>query len=438
MPEPEPPEAPTAASRRPAWLAPVVLAAAGMSVASGFAQFSATATLGDVAAAFGADLSDGSSVAAQTGLAGTTLGLGLALIRLASLGSLPLAELADRHGRRGVLLGVTTAGLAISALAALAPSFWFLVAILALSRPLLSATNAVSGVVAAEETDSRDRAKAVGLIAAAYGLGAGLTALVRGAGDFHFRTVFALAVVPLVLMPLLARPLRETGRYAGLRRMLAQEPRARLRLRLGRVPPALRGRLLLLAGLSVGIAFVTGPVNGLLFVYAERIVHLSPSTTGVVVLIAGPIGLAGLLAGRWAADRVGRRPSAAVAHAALAAAGIVTYRGGGPAAIGGYLLTVFAGGALSPAVGSLAAELFPTSSRATAAGWLTVSGVLGAVSGLVCFGALADRTGFAAAAMAICLPVALASPLWFRLPETRGMELEQSAPEPQPEPDPAS
>lgn len=430
MPEPEPPEAPTSRRRRPDWLAPAVLAAAGLSVASGFAQFSATATLGDVAAAFGADLGEGTSVAAQTGLAGTTLGLGLALIRLASLGSLPLAELADRHGRRVVLLAVTTAGLAISALAALAPSFWFLVAILALSRPLLSATNAVSGVVAAEETQSQGRAKAVGLIAAAYGLGAGLTALVRGAGEFHFRTMFALAIVPLLFMPLVARPLRETGRYAGLRELLAREPGARRRLRLGRVPPALRARLMLLAGLGAGIAFVTGPVNGLLFVYAERIVHLSPARTGVVVLAAGPVGLVGLLAGRWAADHVGRRPSAAAGQAALAAAGILTYRGGGPAAIGGYLLTVFAGGALSPAVGALAAELFPTSSRATAAGWLTVSGVLGAVGGLVCFGALADRSGFATAAVAICLPVALVSPLWFRLPETRGMELEQSAPEP--------
>jgi MFS family permease len=220
--------------------------------------------------------------------------------------------------------------------------------------------------------------------------------------------------------------------------LFRSEPAVRTRLRLGRVPASLRGRLLLLALMSGGIAFVSGPVNGLLFVYAERIVHLRPATTGLAVLAAGPIGLAGLLAGRWIADHLGRRIDAAGGQAVMAIAGMLTYRGGGAAAIGGYLVTIFAGGVLSPAAGALAAELFPTSSRATAAGWLTVSGVLGAVTGLVCFGTLADRTGFSSAALAICLPVALLSPLWFRLPETRGLELEESAPEPEAGPEPAA
>src|SRR5688500_9435443 len=99
------PEAPNTPRGRRDWLAPAVLTAAALSVASGFAQFAATATLGDVAAAFGRT-SAGDSVMARAGLAGSTLGAGLAVIRLASLASLPLAELADRRGRRGVLLTV--------------------------------------------------------------------------------------------------------------------------------------------------------------------------------------------------------------------------------------------------------------------------------------------------------------------------------------------
>ena len=43
-------------------------------------------------------------VAAQIGLPATTLGIALALIRLASLFSLPAAALADRFGRRNLLL----------------------------------------------------------------------------------------------------------------------------------------------------------------------------------------------------------------------------------------------------------------------------------------------------------------------------------------------
>lgn len=450
MSAPQPPEAPRTRGSRRDWLAPAVLAAAGLSVASGFAQFAATATLGDVAAAFG-EAGPGDSIVAQAGLAGSTLGAGLAVIRLASLASLPLAELADRRGRRGVLLGVASAGLALTAMAALAPTFWTLVAVLALGRPLLSATNAISGVFAAEETGAHGRARALGLVTAAYGLGAGLTALLRAvSGGMSFRWVFALAAVPLLAMPLLARRLHETDRYAALRERVERvggiggiegvegaaraEPLERRpgagRYRLGKVPAPLRPRLLLLAVLGVALAFASGPVNGLLFLYAERIVGLAPSTTAVVVLAAGPVGLAGLLTGRWAADRFGRRVTAATAQVAVGLAGIATYRGGATTAIAGYLVSICASGAFGPAAAALAAELFPTSARATAAGWLTVSGVLGAVAGLLAFGALADAQGFAVAAWAVGAPVALLSPLYFRLPETRGLELEQSAPEP--------
>lgn len=427
MSAPQPPEAPRSATRRD-WLGPAVLSAAGLSVASGFAQFAATATLGDVAAAFGRT-SAGDSVVAQAGLAGSTLGVGMAVIRLASLASLPLAELADRRGRRKVFLTVTATGLTLTTLAALAPSYWTLVAVLAMARPLLSATNAIAGVVAAEQTRAGGRAKALGLVTAAYGLGAGLTGVLRAAGrGLGFRGVFALAAVPLLALPLLARPLRETDRWAALREEIERRPGERGRL--AHVPTALRGRLALLAVLALALSFLSGPVNGMLFVYAERIVRLDRSATAMAVLAAGPVGLTGLLLGRLAADRVGRRITAATAHAMVSLSGVATYRGGGTAAVAGYLVTVCAGGALGPAAAALASELFPTSSRATAAGWLTVSGVVGAVGGLVTFGVLADRAGFATAAMIVGVPVALLSPLYLRLPETRGLELEESAPEP--------
>jgi MFS family permease len=418
----------TRSRRARGWLAPAVLAAAALSAASGFAQFAATATLADVAAAFGHPTEQGTSAAETIGLAGTTLGLGLAVIRLASLGALPLAELADRRGRRLVLLRVAALGLGLTAVAALAPGFWVFVAILALGRPLLSAVNAVSGVVASEETDSRNRSKALALIAASYGTGAGLTALLRSSGGgLEFRVIFALSLAPLFLLPLIARPLHETDRYRALRETLQQPGRRGLRL--GHVPRGLRGRLALLAALAGAIAFVSGPVTGLIFVYAEAVVGLAPSVTAMIVLAAAPLGLAGLLVGRWAADHLGRRPAAAASQTLVGLAGVLTYRGGSAAAIGGYLLSIFAASAFAPAGGALAAELFPTSSRATAAGWLTVAGVLGAVSGLVVFGALVDAGGFALAALVVGLPVALTGGLYLLLPETRGMELEESAPE---------
>jgi len=413
------------------WRHPAILAVAAATVAAGFAQFGATTALGDVARAFG-QAGEGASVVAKVGLSGTTLGLGLAVVRLASLASLPLAALADGHGRRRVLLGCVTGGLAATALAALSPGYWWFVALFALGRPMLSATNAIAGVVAAEETQSRDRAKAIGLVAAGYGIGAGLTALARGAaGDaLGFRGLFALALVPLAGTPLLARWLEEPDRYRRLRAAADPQPVAARPPVLGIVPAGLRPRLWLLAALAFAIAFVTGPMNTFLFVYAENALGMSRSSTAAMVLAAGPVGLVGLLIGRWAADRLGRRITAAGTQAMVALAGMLTYSGSRAAVVGGYLLAILVASAYAPSFGALGAELFPTGARATAAGWVVAAGVLGAVAGLVAFGLLTDvLDSFATAAVLVCGPVVLTCVLFARLPETRGLELEQSAPD---------
>jgi MFS family permease len=427
MPRPEP----TTTPRLHGWLHPAVLSAAALSAAAGFAQFGAIAALGDIAAAFG-EVAETGSVAEQAGLSGTVLGLGLALIRLASLASLPLAGMADHLGRRRVLLWCCALGLALTAAAAASPSYWWFVAAFALARPLLSATNAVAGVVAAEETPSADRARAIALITAGYGIGAGLTALIRGIGDgaVGFRLLFVLALVPLLLIPLVARILEEPERFTTVRRAtdVGRVPRRGLLFDVLR--PALRRRLLTLAGLAFAIAAIASPLTGYLFVYGENVLRMAPSTVALAVFAAGPVGLMGLLLGRWAADRVGRRWTGGLAQAIVAVAAVITYSGSPTAVVGGYLLNVVAASAYAPAMGALSSELFPTSLRATAAGWLTCAGVLGAVTGLLVFGLLIDAfDGFASAALVVAAPVLLASAAFTLLPETRGMELEESAPE---------
>jgi MFS family permease len=400
------------------WRHRTVLAAAGLSVAAGYGQFAIFTALGDVAVAFG------ESGTSALGLSGTQLGAGLALVRLAALGGLPLAALADSRGRRSVLLTTAAAGLAFSAAAAFSPGYWWFIALFALGRPLLSATNAICGVIAAEETGSRDRAKAVALITAAYGTGAGLTAILRpflpGTG---FRTLFALTLVPLAALPLLARLLEEPERFRVART-------TRPRLDLGAVPRQLRPRLGVLCLLAVAGSFTTSPLNAYIFAYAERVLGLSPAATAVVAPAAAVTGGLGLLAGRWAADHLGRRSTSVAMHVLVGVAGVLTYTRSPGIAIGGYLLGLLAGSAYAPAVGALSAEIFPTAERATAAGWLTAAAAVGAVTGLFTFGWLVDTLdSFLRAALLVSVPVAVTAPLYLRLPETRGLELEQSAPE---------
>jgi MFS family permease len=403
--------------RRQAWRTAPVWSVALLSVGSGMAAFGVTAVIGDVAASFGQP-GAGEGELAEIGLPVTTVGVALAVIRLASLGSLPLAALADRVGRRRMLLTVAAVGLTMTALAAASPGFWWYVALVALARPSLAAVNVLAGVVAAEESRARDRAGAIALITAAYGLGSGLVSVGRGLlpGEPSFRSVTAFVLLPLLLLPLLARLVREPPISCGRSWTGDGLP--------GAVPRHLRRRVTVLATMVGMIAVATGPGFTYLFVYGERVLGATPLQVSTLVLAAGPVGLTGILLGRWSADRLGRRITGALAMAGTGLGVALAYSGGFAALGTGYLTTILLASAFAPAQGTLASELVPTAVRATVAGWLAVTGVVGAVIGLMAFGVLADLTGGFAAAALLGLVVAVAALGFTLLPETRGVELE--------------
>jgi MFS family permease len=404
-----------------AWTSRAVVGVALAAFASGFGQFGLVAALGDVARAFG-HVAHGQTIADRVGLSGTELGIGLAVNRLASLGSLPLIGMADRSGRRKVLLVTLTGGLLLTVASAASPGYWWFVVIFACGRPLLSTTNALAQVCAAEQTDAAGRASAVALTAAGYGVGAGAVAIIDSlaSGALGFRGLFALACLPLALVPLLRRWVEEPDRFT-VGRGSADHPRPVV----GPVGPRFRGRLAIVCGLAVAVSVITGPANSFVFVYAQNVLHQPGGVTAVMVVAAGVAGLAGLLGGRWLTDHLGRRPTGTLAMLGLAGFGTLAYGGSRTELVVGYVLGVLAGSILAPAVGSLLAELFPTSVRASVAGWWVGAGVVGAVAGLVLFGAVADvGDRFALAAAVTFLPVSLAAGLFWLVPETRGREPE--------------
>jgi MFS family permease len=433
------------------WSDGPLLAVAWISFASGVGQFGAVAALGDVARTFGHVVS-GTTIADQAGLSGTALGLGLACIRLASLGALPLAALADRLGRRVVLLAVSAVGLTITLLAAASPGYWWFVVIFATGRPLLSAANSLCSVIAAEETASKERAKAMALIAATYGIGAGITAIIHSlAGSaVGFRGICLLAAVPLATLPFVARKIEEPVRFSGLSRTTATEAlfgvssddgapggrspteavtKRRFSL-LAATRRPYRGRLFIVALLAFFLSMVTGPANTFVFLFAQNVVHLSGTVTAMMVVCAGVTGFGGLLVGRWSADKFGRRPTAAIAMMVVSVLGVVTYGGSKAGLFLGYIIAVGIAAILAPAAGSLVNEMFPTEVRASVGGWQVAAGVIGAATGLVVFGEVADiGNRFAIAAAVTFLPSILVALAFWLLPETMGKEPEDLWPE---------
>ena len=354
------------------WTVRTVIGVAIASFCAGFGQFGVVAALGSVARTFG-HVVHGATLADQAGLSGTKLGVGLAIIRLASLGALAATGLADRTGRRRALVSSVAVGLALTVLAAASPGYWWFVVIFACGRPLLSATGAVAQVIAAEQTDTASRATALALVAAGYGIGAGVIAIVHSLASsvLGFRAFFALAVIPLALVPLIARWVVEPDRFNIAHAV--DEPVTPI---IGAVARPYVRNLAIVAALSFAMSFVTGPANSFIFLYAQNVKHLSGAVTAAMEVAAGVTGLAGLLIGRWMSDHVGRRVTGALGMVGLGACGVIAYSGPAWALVVGYVLGIMAGSIFAPAGGALVNELFPTAVRASASGWVLAVGVL--------------------------------------------------------------
>ena len=402
-------------------LSRVTLALFSIALIAGFAQFGAVASLNDVARHFGHLVDTRHSLRSAVGLSGSVLGLGLAVLRLASLGAMPLTATADRWGRRRILRDTLLIGLSVTAVAALSPSYWFFVVCFAVARPLLTASSTLVQVVTVEISSTARRVHRLVIMAAGGGIGAGVSAILHGVirGPDSFRWLFAVAVVPTIGAPWLMRqvpePISRSSDY----------PWARL----GAIPKDVRGRLGIVAAVLFAVGMITGPANGFAFVYAEGVLRFSPHLVAGVVALSAVSGLGGLLIGRRLAHTIGRRGTVTWGVLLVATTSTVAYGGGRTSFVVGYFLGVGAAGLLAPAASALSTEIFSHSVRATAAGWIAVAGVLGATAGLALFGFVGDavhRSGAGSlrvAALVTFLPLLPTLLLLRRVPESRGVEL---------------
>ena len=351
------------------------------------------------------------------------LSYALAVVASGSLGVLVLGPLADRFGRRRLLL--VSVGLlgAFGVLTGTARTLGALIAWQLFARVFQEGALFSAAVLAAEEIPAERRAAGQGILGTINSFGPGLAALLLATiavVPFGWRGLCVVSALPIALLPVLRRQVPESQRW------LARGGRSSTR-----PPRAYRGRLL--AAMVVVALAMSYDLAAFAFVTYVPITQYgwTAGQASAMFIVAGALGLPGWALGGVLADRFGRRPIGALFLCGLTAGELLFFLGGPHALWPGFAAIVFFQGGKMTITRAWASELFPTSFRGAAAGWLTAAGAVGGVAGLTIAGALAPHVGGIAPALAVLslagVLAALAVLAW--LPETRGLDLEASAPE---------
>jgi MFS family permease len=369
----------------------------------------------------------------QTGLkiAESQLGSVLSIIRLGYLLSLLMTPFADVFGRRRLLLYTVFGYTIFTGLIAIAPDARAFVAFEIIARAFAGAEAAIAMVIVAEEVDAAYRGWAIGLLGAVSNIGYGLAAIVFAFVNvipYGWRGLYAIALLPLVLIIPLRRVLPESARFEkekleGLRPVKVWEPVIQLY-------NAYPGRLIMMLSIAF-LSSMGGNAAGFLFPkFLQEAHHWSPGNVSSLVFFGGALGIIGsIVAGRMS-DRYGRRVMGAAFTILAPLLTIWMYTATGRSIVPAWILETFFDVAAFMILNAYSAELFPTSYRSTAGSALAVAGTTGGALGLYLEGVLYNFTGSHARAVCYLTVFWIVSPLimWF-LPETSGRELEEISPE---------
>lgn len=373
-------------------------------------------------------------LAQSFGASTAALGTAIFVVGIGAFGALGITALADRIGRRPLLISTTLLYALFTGLTATADTVLAFAGYQFLARMFLISELATAITMVTEEFPAERRGRAVGILTALGALGLVAVAILYRflAGTPEgWRTLYLVGLAPLLLVALLRTKLRETRRFAESRELGTRVRRAPLRTILS---GPYRAQLL-----QVSLVFFLTHLAVLSAAtwwtwYARNERGFGADTVSTYLSTAYLLGLTGYLVAGWLQDRIGRRPTGTIFMLAGMVAGVVMFQAQDrPVIFAAMTLSVFFGLGTSPVVSALASEIFPTEIRATAVAFArSLFGTAGGVLGPLAVGYMADeriglvgRVGDSVSLLLLAFLPAIA--ILRLLPETAGRDLESIA-----------
>jgi SHS family lactate transporter-like MFS transporter len=281
------------------------------------------------------------------------------------LGALIFGRLADRYGRRRILMIDVTLYSVLGLACAFAPSLLALLVLRSLFGIAMGGEWGTGASLAMESIPAKSRGIVSGILQSGYPCGYLLCALAYGLlfDSIGWRGMFALGILPALLVLYLRRSVPESPVF---------ERRAQAGVRRG-VRETMRGRWKLLAYMIVTMAVFNAFSHGSQDLYPTFLklqMHFDTRTTSVLTIVLNLGALVGGLAfGQWS-EKIGRRRAMAIA-CVLALPAIPLWSYGGSVlllAIGAFWIQIAVQGAWGVVPGYLN-ELSPDDVRGTLPGF---------------------------------------------------------------------
>lgn len=355
-----------------------------------------------------------------------------AIVRLGALPAFLFGIVADRLGRRRVLLVTIVAYTILTGATAFAQDALTFVILQFFARMFAVGELMLAYVVITEELDPGHRGWGVGALAALSACGSGLAIALFGFVDalpWGWRSLYLVGLIPLTAVAWMRRRLPETRRFSQ-QQQAGAAPRGWLRpvIDLARMYP---GRILAVGAVIFLLSYAENSAGFFGPKYLQEEHGWLPWQYSIMGILGGFVGiLGGPYAGRLS-DRYGRKPVVAVfllAHPLLV---VAFYQWFGWALAPLWVAMVFSGMAGGVVLSAFGNELFPTSYRTTASGARVIISTLGGALGLVSESVLYGFLGSHWNAVSILVLIALIAPLIVLrfFPETSGRQLEEISPE---------
>ncbi len=357
-----------------------------------------------------------------------------------AVGSLLLARMADRVGRRRIILTALWLVPILSAGAALSPAPAPFAVFEILISALLGGSVSSAIVLLAEELPVKRRAfgQAAAALASAIGgiLPYPLIPLLINAG-FSWRWMLVPSVAGIGLILPISRMLPEpmawmhssTTTAGGLRTSFYDI-----------FHPLYRSRALTLLVCAALDTMAGTAVNGWLYFDAVSVIGLFPARASMLVVVGMAVGMLGFPTGAWTSERLGRVPTVAYFGGAAWLGALAFYQGPPRAfthptlwLLAGYCWFKMASSIMTVGANAAATELLPAPLRTTMVGWQMITGavfsILAQVLIAASIGPMHGLTNVIKNFALLGIPSAIIFGLF--IDETRGLPLEEAAREAQ-------